>query len=202
MTNRSDARQRAIDTAERLFRAQGYAATGLTQILIESGAPKGSFYFHFPGGKDELAHAALNAYGTRVEQGLMALASRHADDPAGFVLAICRSAAAEMQASGWNNGCLAQNLASELAPSDPAMADAVAAIFRRWTSVIGASLMPNPDSPRADAERRGTALLAALEGARTLARVLRKPTPFDAVADTFGKLVPRDGMVKRARRAP
>ncbi|WP_189558100.1 helix-turn-helix domain-containing protein, partial [Mesorhizobium sp. M2D.F.Ca.ET.153.01.1.1] len=51
MPRKTDAPARAIATAERLFRIQGYTATGLTQILEESGAPKGSFYFHFPRGK-------------------------------------------------------------------------------------------------------------------------------------------------------
>src|ERR1700761_2496536 len=55
MPRRTDARARAIATAERLFRIQGYTATGLTQIIEESGSPKGSFYFHFPRGKAPLA---------------------------------------------------------------------------------------------------------------------------------------------------
>jgi TetR/AcrR family transcriptional repressor of lmrAB and yxaGH operons len=55
MPRKTDARARAIATAERLFRIQGYTATGLTQIIEESGAPKGSFYFHFPRGKAQLA---------------------------------------------------------------------------------------------------------------------------------------------------
>ena len=55
MVRTSNARQDAIEAAVRLFRTQGYSATGLTQLLEESGAPKGSFYFHFPGGKQQLA---------------------------------------------------------------------------------------------------------------------------------------------------
>ena len=55
MPRTSDAREMAIQIAERLFAEQGYAATGLTQIIEESGSPKGSFYFHFPGGKRQLA---------------------------------------------------------------------------------------------------------------------------------------------------
>lgn len=39
MPRTTDARGKALETAERLFRTQGYTATGLTQILEESGAP-------------------------------------------------------------------------------------------------------------------------------------------------------------------
>jgi len=55
----ADSRARAIETAAELFQRQGYAATGLSQIIEESGSPKGSFYFNFPGGKQQLAEAAL-----------------------------------------------------------------------------------------------------------------------------------------------
>jgi TetR/AcrR family transcriptional repressor of lmrAB and yxaGH operons len=185
MTNRNDSRARAIETAEHLFRTQGYAATGLTQILTESGAPKGSFYFHFPGGKEELAREALGKYGTRVESGLRALLARHADDSSGFVRALCRSIAAEMQASDWKLGCLAQNLATELAPADDKMADAIAEVFRAWTRVLAEGLAGRRPAPRGELERKAATLLAALEGARTLARVVRKPAPFDAVAEVM-----------------
>ena len=57
-----------IRTAMRLFRRQGYASTGLNQILAESGAPKGSLYHYFPGGKEELAVAAVTLAGSMVKQ--------------------------------------------------------------------------------------------------------------------------------------
>ncbi len=51
---------RLIETAARLFREQGYHGTGLTEILSESRAPKGSLYHHFPAGKSDLALAAAD----------------------------------------------------------------------------------------------------------------------------------------------
>src|SRR5882672_6664842 len=110
MEKRGDSRQKAIEAAERLFRTQGYAATGLTEILEVGGAPKGSFYFHFPGGKRELAGAVLDAYGARIEAGIRALVARHDGDPAGFVRALCKAAAKDMEATDWTFGCAAQNL--------------------------------------------------------------------------------------------
>ena len=48
-----------LKKAADLFQRQGFHATGLKQILEESGAPRGSLYFHFPGGKEQLAVEAL-----------------------------------------------------------------------------------------------------------------------------------------------
>lgn len=55
MEKDENARTRLIKTASRLFQLQGYHATGLNQIIKESGAPKGSLYYHFPNGKGQLA---------------------------------------------------------------------------------------------------------------------------------------------------
>lgn len=37
-----------IDTASSLFANQGYHATGTSEILKKSNAPKGSLYYYFP----------------------------------------------------------------------------------------------------------------------------------------------------------
>jgi len=55
MPRRSDSRDRMIAAARRLFRAHGYFGTALSDVVAESAAPRGSLYFHFPGGKEELA---------------------------------------------------------------------------------------------------------------------------------------------------
>ena len=180
MSRRSDSREQAIATAERLFRTQGYAATGLTQVLEESGAPKGSFYFHFPGGKDEMAMAALLRYGGRVRDALAALAAHHGDDEVGFVRALCRRTADDMRRSDWQLGCLAQNLAHERAPTSKLMADALADVFESWTEVVASVFAKH--RPGAAAATAAKALLAGLEGARTLCRAHRNDSAFEAVA--------------------
>jgi TetR/AcrR family transcriptional repressor of lmrAB and yxaGH operons len=181
MTN---SRQRAIDTAERLFRSQGYAATGLTQILKESGSPKGSFYFHFPEGKHELALAALESYGRRVDHSIRAVAGEHADDPVGFVRALVRTVAREMESSGWSLGCLNHKLAGELVPTDASITEATATVFRLWVGEIAHVMKRVAGASRRDAERLAMALVAGLAGARGMARVYRSPEPFEAVAQS------------------
>lgn len=59
MSNKLNTRERILTTASRLFQFQGYSATGLTEILKESGAPKGSLYYYFPKGKEQLAFESI-----------------------------------------------------------------------------------------------------------------------------------------------
>lgn len=178
MPRTTDAREKTLDTAERLFRNQGYAATGLTQILDESGAPKGSYYHHFPGGKAQMAEEALALYAARAEAAIAAAAARAKGDPAAFARTLAAMFAREMEASDWTLGCMVQNLAGELAPMDADWSARLDAILDRWIKALAAGLGGD--------RGRATALLAALEGARTLARVARSKAPFTAVAEAFG----------------
>lgn len=61
MTKGEQSRQRLIDCAAELFWKNGYAATGISEILNASGLPKGSFYFYFKS-KEELAAAVISYY--------------------------------------------------------------------------------------------------------------------------------------------
>ena len=49
-----------IETASRLFKVRGYCGVGLNDIIEESGIPKGSLYYYFPEGKEQLAIAAID----------------------------------------------------------------------------------------------------------------------------------------------
>jgi AcrR family transcriptional regulator len=184
MARSSDARQKALATAERLFRSQGFAATGLAQVIAESGSPKGSFYFHFPGGKDQLAVEALHAFAARGLQLIAHSSALSPGDATGFVGRLCAAFAAEMRESGYNAGCLLQNLATERAPGDPVLAPLLAEALTGWIEAIAAHFtacaLPHP-------RRKAMALLAALEGGRTLARILRSDAPFEAIAAEWAR---------------
>lgn len=81
MSSKKSSREKILEAATELFHLKGYHATGLSQIIQESGAPKGSLYYHFPNGKEQLAVEAINLSATRIaaeiEQNLAAY-----DDPA------------------------------------------------------------------------------------------------------------------------
>lgn len=188
MARTTDAREKALETAERLFRTQGYAATGLSQILEESAAPKGSFYHHFPGGKAQMAEEALAAYAARGNAVIAAIAARTQGDPTSFVRMLCDAFAKEMERSQWTLGCMAQNFANELAPSDPVWTKRLEAVFAGWTQAISAALRAGGVDKK-HAEAIASALLAALEGARALARTEQSSKAFRRIADTFAAAI-------------
>ena len=59
MPRRTDSRSRMIEAAFELFRKRSYHATAFSDVVQESGAPRGSIYFHFPGGKQQLAREVI-----------------------------------------------------------------------------------------------------------------------------------------------
>jgi AcrR family transcriptional regulator len=79
-----DSRSRMIRAAAQLFRQRGYHATAFSDVIQASGAPRGSTYFHFPGGKQELAREATALAGDEIEQ-MVAQAAGHSDGPGSFV---------------------------------------------------------------------------------------------------------------------
>src|SRR5689334_21281371 len=102
MANRAVHEPELVRTAMRLFRRQGYAATGLQQILAESGAPRGSLYHYFPDGKESIGAAAVELAGELVAETLRGLAARHRQ-PGAFIAAYCRLYAKWMAESGFRS---------------------------------------------------------------------------------------------------
>lgn len=184
MARTTNARQKALEATILLLRSQGYQATGLAQILAESGAPKGSFYFHFPGGKEQLALEALALYGQSVEQSIDRFAAQFPGNAGGFVRALCAAIPDEMVRSDWRFGCAAQNIANELTPADEALHEAVRKVFAVWVAALARALAMDgqPDSRALETAR---ALLASIEGARTIAKVERSGRAFEAIAAVF-----------------
>ncbi len=82
---------------------QGYHATGLNQIIKESGSPKGSLYYYFPGGKEELAVEAVSYGGKivleRIRENLAQL-----DDAAAAIHTFIRNIANQVERSGFRAG--------------------------------------------------------------------------------------------------
>lgn len=179
MAEKRTSRDRFVTTAARLFMRQGYHATGLAQIVSESGAPKGSLYFHFPGGKEQLAAAAVeragSVFGHQLDQILAAK-----PDPASALARLCDLLGQWMAQSGFSEGCPITNACLELAPGNAPVAEACHAIFSGWKTAWEGHLIAD-GWPMQSAPAMATTIVAALEGAFILARASQSVLPFASV---------------------
>lgn len=164
-------KENLVRAAVRLFRRQGYAGTGLQQILELSGAPKGSLYHYFPGGKEAVGESAVELAGELVTRTLEDLASANAD-PEAFVSAYFRQYADWMEASDFQSGCPIATTLLETAPRSERITEAGLVAFERWIRVI-AGVFERSGVDAVTARERASLTIAALEGALLLARVHR-----------------------------
>ncbi len=180
MPRKTLARRDAIRTAARLFQRQGYHGTGLTQILEESGAPKGSFYFHFPGGKEDLACEAI-ALASRAIDGLYLKAAQSSRDPSEYVKAIAELLADWLARSDFREGCPVATIALETTPESPRLTASCRAAIHSWQSTT-AGYFADVGATPAQARRLATLVVASFEGAFLLARVEENARPFRDIA--------------------
>ena len=179
MPNIAKHKQNLIVCAMRLFRRQGYASTGLNQILEESGAPKGSLYHYFPGGKEELGLAAIRHAGELISEMLREIAA-DSTTPEEFVESYCRTMAGWMKESGFQSGCPVATTLLETVPHSPQLTQAGNAVFDEWIGII--SRVFDRDSPAADARSQAEQLVSLMEGALLLSRVRQSEHPIRQIS--------------------
>lgn len=171
----------------RLLRQQGFHATGLNQIVVESGAPKGSVYFHFPDGKVQLAAEAIELFGRRVTAFLTDLFARN-PSPGTALAAYLDAVADAMERSDFEQGCAIATVALEAAAQEPRLGDACAASLEDWIDLVRSCLEAAGQRPDV-ARDRAVLAVAAFEGAFVLAKARRSVEPLHTVAEQLRVLI-------------
>ena len=187
MSKGAQTRQRMIDTATRIFQAQGYAATGLKQILKESGAPRGSLYFHFPDGKEQLAAAVIAQHAERFAAGLEA-AIAGAPRALGAAEMAIAMLAQQVEHSSCESGCPVSVIALEMANRSAPLRAASEEAYTRWRQLVSQRLVAEGMAAE-EAERRASVLLAAIEGALIMCRAYQNASPLRDVAASLPSLL-------------
>ncbi|WP_168703235.1 TetR/AcrR family transcriptional regulator [Gordonia paraffinivorans] len=167
-----------------LLRRQGYAATGMKQIVEAGQAPIGSIYHHFPGGKRDVAAAALRQSGAAYAE-LVTMLLAPIDDPAEGVESAFVAAADTIEFAGWLNMCPVATVAGEVADTEPALREAAGEVMASWID-SGTSMFVARGIPEPDARSLTFALVSALEGAFVMARTLRSTEPILAAGRAMG----------------
>ena len=174
----NDVRQRMIDHAVVLLAQKGLQGASFNEVLQASGAPRGSLYHHFPGGKAELALAAMDAAGQRAEAFLGPVRGQPADKVAEAFIALWR---AVLTRSGFEAGCAV--LAVTVTSESSELRDRAGRIFRTWRALL-ADILSEGGVPPDRADGLAAMLISVCEGAVALSRAEGSLAPFElAVAE-------------------
>ena len=120
-------RDRLISAMASALQRRGLHGVGLAELLDQAGAPKGVLYHHFPGGKTELAVAAIEAVAQRVCAALDRVIAERAD-PVQALRQWLVGAGRQLEGSGFEHGCPLATVALESTADDVALR---AALTRR-----------------------------------------------------------------------
>ncbi|WP_158817517.1 TetR/AcrR family transcriptional regulator [Methylocapsa sp. S129] len=176
MTKGLDSREKTIRAAARLFRQQGYHGTGLQDILKAAGSPRGSLYFHFPGGKEEIGVAAIAFYAEAV-RAMMAAAAEASETAGRFLALVVQNMAADAERADYKEGCPIAAVALDTLGQSAALGAATRTAFQTWELEIKRGLERFGTKGK-DPEAVASAVLSQLEGALLLARTYRSLEPF------------------------
>jgi AcrR family transcriptional regulator len=168
-------RDRIVEAGADLFRRQGYAATGVKQIVTAAQAPFGSLYHFFPGGKEELGAEAIRTSGALYELLIPAVFGPAPDVVTG-VRDFFAGAAAHLVETDYEDACPIATVALEVSSSSEPMREACADVFESWIRA-GTALYDGTGITPEKARELTIQLIAALEGAFVLARALRTTEP-------------------------
>src|SRR5205085_1983411 len=172
-----------IEGAVRLLAINGVEGTSFAEVLAASDAPRGSVYHHFPGGKNELLHAALDLAS---ERGLAAMETTRGQPAAAVVERFLDLWRGLLDRSQLSAGCAV--LAVTVGANDAQLLDHAGTIFRTWTDRL-TDLFVAGGTRKNTATQLAVTVVAATEGAVALSRAERSREPFDHVAATLRRLV-------------
>ncbi len=186
----SDTRDRLLRAGERLFRLQGYSGTGLKELGAEAGAPWGSIYHFFPGGKTQLG-AETTRFGGELYGAAWRAAFARFTDPAEAIEWVFVSEARILEASDYRNGCPIASVTLDTASLNEDLRTACAAAFASWLEIIGEALRGD-GAPDEAATSLSFLVLSAIEGAIVLARAAKSPAPLEHTGRLIRQAIDRE----------
>ncbi|MBJ7328339.1 MAG: TetR/AcrR family transcriptional regulator [Solirubrobacteraceae bacterium] len=177
MPRTSDARQRMIQSAALLFRERGIEGTTFADVLEHSGAPRGSVYHHFRGGKTQLAEESVRWAGEFTLAGTAAVLQEH--DPVAAVGIFRRQWSEILRDSDFRAGCPIVAAAVD-GEHEPTVREIAGEVFADWEQLI-ADAFAERGVPADRARSMATLLVAAIEGGIVLSRAQRSVKPLERV---------------------
>lgn len=198
----SATRERMLEASIELMRGGGLAGAGINEIVKASGAPKGSVYHFFPGGKQQLVDEALQDYARHVHD-FMRDAMRSAQTPGARVRALFAAFARRLEQGQFRRSCAFGAVCLDLDDEFEGIRATIEATFSVWIALIAAEL---GIADRRRARSLAGVLLSAIEGAYIRGRAERSGQPFVEAGRWLAALVEQEargdagGVTPRAGR--
>jgi len=174
-----------IHSASNLIRLKGYYGTGIKEITELSSATKGSVYYHFPGGKDEIIEAALEEAAV-----MLAISFKNAMKGKGKAVnglkGIIDLFIDDLKENKLKYGCPLAAVSMDVAMENDALRMACSRLFEFWIEAVDSFLRyKNVKNSRDKAER----FLIRVEGALLLSRVQQSDRPLKLIKIDLDKLI-------------
>lgn len=194
MAPESDTRERLVAAAAELFHRNGYAATGVAQILRAANANSGSLYYFFPT-KEDLLLAVLERYKGMLWPVVIQPVYDRVSDPIERIFGVLDGYRQMLRLTKCTHGCPIGNLALELSDSHPAVRKLIAENFTGWRQAVRQAVEDAADRlpDDIDSDMLASFVLTVMEGGVMQARAYKSLEPFEtAVAmlrDYFDRLL-------------
>jgi AcrR family transcriptional regulator len=172
-----------IWSAALLMRERGVEATSFSEVLAHSGAPRGSIYHHFPGGKAQLIEEATRYAGEFTAAAIAAALGQA--DPVAAVRRVAETWLHTLRDSDFAAGCPVVAASLE---GDPGAREAAATAFASWVDLLAGALELHVDS-RERARSLATLIVASIEGAVVMARAQRSTNALQRVTVELEQLL-------------
>ncbi len=207
LATQSTTRERLLEAARDLFLKQGYAATGIAQILKTAEAKPGSLYHFFPT-KEDLLIEALESYKELLWPVVIQPVFDQVTDPIERIFGVLDGYRQMLGLTDCTKGCPIGNIALELADSHPRIRKLCAENFDGWCDAIRGCLddAQNRLPETVDRAELASFVLTVMEGAVMQVRAYRSFEPFDVAVnqlrDYFNRLLDdATGVSPRAARS-
>ena len=184
----SNTREQILQTTCDLLEKQGYHGTGLNEIVKESGAPKGSLYYYFPEGKEQITAEAVLQSGRVVSERIRAGLTTSSSAPKAvhdFILLIAEN----VERSGFAAGSPLTTVAMETATKSERINLACREAYGMLQTAFREKLLASGYSST-KAEELSTFITASIEGGIILSRVSHTADPLRLVAKQLKMLLP------------
>jgi AcrR family transcriptional regulator len=182
---RGDTRTKMLVSAAQVMRERGAAGVTIDEVLARSGAPRGSVYYHFPDGRNQILTEALRYSGDSITSMI--------DDAAGWgAKALLREFVEfwvrQLSDGNFTAGCPVVAAAIGSDDDDPKLSADAGVILGRWCTALTRAFV-NDGFDDAGAASLAVTSIAALEGAIVLCRSTRSADPLRQVGDQLEFLV-------------